>query len=179
MSVNVLRMVLCLIVALSAGCVTKAPEWPPYVVDNMWIPKNALVGTRDSRSSYKVFYTVNMCYPAKDLISEMAKTMTAKGWRRLSLDPVNPSIELKLNHALGPDGNWSHGVDPNMVAGYDWREFWEDGDKNVIHYVFKYKLGENEHIENACTLSGYTSYMSAEQVHALLKAFQEMPITPP
>lgn len=167
----------CIITMVS--CATHKPDWPQYVYDSIWIPKQANAIRYAHEGVYKVFYKIDVCYPAKELIDEMVTAMTTKGWKRLDFDPLRDPEKIPLSHMRSSGKQWSYGLDMDYGKVYGWKECWEDKKGNVVSYAFKYKLQSGKSIENTCSLNAYTSFISHVDLQTLLKLFRETPIVVP
>lgn len=176
---SLLRIIPCLGIIALVSCGTHKPDWPQQVWDGIWIPKGAQITRYAHEGIYKVFYNIDVCYPANGLIEEMANVMTAKGWVRLTFDPLREPEKVPLSHARAPGDQWGRGLDMDYGEVYGWKDAWWDNKRNVVAYTFKYKPGNGQSIENTCSLTAYSSYTSEEDLQALLKLFRETPVVIP
>lgn len=153
-----------------AGCVAQKEIWPPEVLNDMWAPKESQIVERHHRGTYEMVYTVNVCYPAKNVTDDMVNSMTLRGWERLSYDPYNPWISP--NSGLS---RWNRTMDKDYRVGYGWLDYWEDREKNVIEYHFKYEPQKRESIVNneECSLAGVSTYIPKDLMHEIQKKIKE------
>lgn len=161
------------------GCASHQPNWPQHVYEGIWIPKQAKNIRYSYEGIYKVFYDISVCYPAKELIDEIVKVMTSRGWTRLESDPLRAPEKIPLNHSRTPSDQWNYGLDIDYGRVYGWKESWQDRKGNIVSYALKYKPAGGEAIETTCSLAVYTNYMSQDSLERLIKAFQETPVAVP
>jgi hypothetical protein len=85
--------------------------------------------------------------------------MAKRRWKRLDFDFLNPKI--KLNHARGQGGSWSHFSDRDGNNIAQWIEDWEDPAKNIVRYGLKYQR-KDKVSENTCLLEVVVVYIPAK-----------------
>jgi hypothetical protein len=151
------------------------PDWPNNVITSFWVPQ----GAQDLRyytrpENYQIICDVKICFPANNLIEEMINDMTAKGWKRLEFDHLNPWI--KLHHARPYEGlalKWGRfsTQDGNII--FQWIEDWEDSQKNVIRYALMYRSKKIVPAE-MCDLYVVSIYSTAEAIRKLNEALREL-----
>ncbi len=155
-------------------------DWPQYVRDSIWFPDTPQEPNYTLFSgSYQVDYRVNVCIPTmKAKIEQMVQTMTARGWKRLSIDPFNPP--QKLSHAQeSEDPRLSkHGWDWGMGAA--WEEYWQDKSGNTIFYRFGYQTKREPGQPfpmtpvDSCSVSGWAFFFPAAVWDAEMKYLSEI-----
>jgi hypothetical protein len=162
-----------LVVLLLQSCKTENEHSWDYAHKNMWISSVARdVRHEEHLGSYQVRYLAPVCYPARDMIDEMVRTMTAKGWKRRTVDPLNPpSI---LNHARGPGGEWGSSIYENDYRVYGWIEYWCDNLGNILSYKFRYQVNKMESSDNACTAECSASFIPEHVWRSNLQELNEL-----
>lgn len=148
--------------ALAICCQSKVVEWPHYVTSSILVPE----GARNIRyytiyGSYQVEYQLEECYPCKSFIQATQRKMEDGKWRRLEYDFLNPTI--KLNHARGPGGVWSHIIDKDGKSLYQWIDDWKDDQGNIVTYGLRYRA-EFESKKDPCILEVIVIYIPSEIV---------------
>ena len=152
-----------LILAIMVGCQKGIPEWPKYVFESLWIPREAeKIEYHFIGGSYQIQYEVSICYPANDFISRLVNQMKNRKWTRLDFDFLNPG--LNLNPARGLGGEWSRLVDRDRKRDvYQWIEDWEDSQKTIVRYVLKYRIPMGGGItKDKCSLRVNAIYIPVE-----------------
>jgi len=171
------RIVYSMIVAsLLISCQSQPTNWPKHVLDEMWLPTNAKkIEYSKIGGSFQSNWRVDMCFPAREVINNMATTMSQRGWKRLGYDIFNSSKSSRAG--ISPD--WSYFIDSTRKQEEDvWQliDDWEDGSGNFIRYLLMYRtkreskskeryLSKPEH----CTLKAVAIYMSVDVRRAVEK----------
>ena len=159
------------------GSKTEVATWPPYVLDSVWLPQMAERTKYDLfNGSYQVFYQAGVCYPAKGIIDGMVESMTAKGWRRLPYDPMNPG----LKSAFVLDADKPEQLRGMSWPGSAWQDHWLDKAGNVVFYDYRYDVTYSSFLQferdlrKACSLQGSVIYFPAAVWDAGLNFFEEI-----
>jgi len=154
-----------------------SPDWPNNVIISFWVPQGAQDLKYYTRpENYQITCDVKICFPASNLIEEMINDMTAKGWKRLEFDHLNPWI--KLHHVRPYEGlalKWGRfsTQDGNII--FQWIEDWEDSQKNVIRYALQYRTKEKEVVtDKMCDLYVVSIYSTAEAIRKFNEALREL-----
>jgi hypothetical protein len=144
-------------------CQKQIPDWPKNIFESLWVPQGAeQIKYYFIKGSYQIGYEAKICYPGDDFINALVNEMKKRNWRRLEFDFLNPG--LKLNHARGAGGTWSRFVDHNGKDDvYQWIEDWEDSQKNIVRYGFKYHIHKGGAVaQDKCSLKVNAIYIPAE-----------------
>lgn len=143
-------------------CQSQEAEWPHYVTRSIHVPQ----GARNIRhhtiyGSYQVEYQIEECYPCKSFIQATERKMANGKWRRLEYDFLNPTV--KLNHARGSGGVWSHIIEKEGKSLYQWIDDWKDDQGNIVTYALRYRA-EFESNKDPCILEVIVIYIPSEIV---------------
>jgi len=156
---------------------TQQPNWPPYVLANIWVPKQAKEVRYYTRpSNYQVSSEIVACFPAASVIDELVNHMAGKGWKRLEFDFLNPKSKVKLNHAKPYHSlamKWGHYSTKDAMDIYQWVDDWQDLDGNIIRYGLMYRVKSDADSE-MCALSVIAIYVPSETVKQIEFILGEM-----
>jgi hypothetical protein len=154
-------MVLTAISLFITGCEKGSDSWPPNVKDTLFVPdKQEYIKYYKLEGTYQVIYKANICWPAEEFINSTVEHMSKRGWRRLEEDFMNPG--LKHNWTREKFRQWSFFLDQKGMDVHQWMDDWEDKDKNIVRYGFRYitKRENNTSITSrTCNLDAVVIYM--------------------
>jgi hypothetical protein len=155
-------------------CTDQDAGWPSYAITSLWISPIAREVRREVFiGSYQVFYEAGICYPATNLIQDMAAAMSDKGWIRLVYHPLNPG--QILDHASDPKRQFGYFPHGKYYRVYTWSEYWEDAWGNIITYSFKYTVKAADDVRSTCTMECFGSFVPAKVWRSVLRIFREQP----
>ena len=141
---RVLTILLALAVAWEFGCQAKVPNWPSDILSSLFVPVNARTDKYYTlQGTYQVIYTVPEAFPGSQYVKELVNNMSARGWRRLKEDFLNPGLKhswARPGQVEMQFGSWVEGKDKRV---YLWMEDWEDAKKNIVRYDIKYIARED------------------------------------
>ena len=162
-----MKIVICLIllqtflVLLINGCEKSPDSWPPKIKDTLFVPeKYDYIKYYKLEGTYQVSYKANICWPAEEFINSTVEHMSKWGWRRLEEDYLNPGS--KHNWTREKYRQWSFFIDQKGMDVHQWMDDWEDKDKNIVRYGFRYitKRENNTSITSrTCNLDAFVIYM--------------------
>lgn len=104
----------------------------------------AFVVTAGARSKYflklgsssRVTYELKSLYPAKDVISEIMDKLSAKGWKPLKEDFMNPGVPT--SYII----DWDVFIDSDHIPTtkvYTWTTDWKNNLNEVVRYKLSYE----------------------------------------
>lgn len=155
-------------------------DWPQYVRDSIWFPDAPReLDYTLFNGSYQVDYHAKVCIPTmKVKIEQMVQAMTARGWKRLSIDPLNPPRKLPHSQESEDPRLSKHGWDWGMGAA--WEEYWQDKLGNTILYRFGYQTKRERGQPfpmtpvDPCSVNGWAFFFPAAVWDAEIKYLSEI-----
>ena len=162
-----MKKVICFIllqtflVLLINGCEKSHDSWTPKIKDTLFVPeKFDYIKYYKLEGTYQVIYKANICWPAEEFINSTVEHMSKRGWHRLEEDYLNPG--LKHNWTREKYRQWGFFIDQKGMDVHQWMDDWEDKDKNIVRYGFRYitKRESNTIISSrTCNLDAVVIYM--------------------
>jgi len=161
-----MKKVVCLLVLqafmalLMNGCEKSPASWPPSIKDTLYVPeKYEYIKYYELAGTYQVIYKANICWPAEEFITSTVEHMSRWGWRRLEEDYLNPG--LKLNWTREKFRQWGFFIDQKGMDVHQWMEDWEDKDRNIVRYGFRYITKR----ENSTSITSRTCNLDAVVIY--------------
>ncbi len=136
---RILAILLTLAAASGFGCQAKVPNWPKDILISLFVPEDAKIDKYYTlQGSYQVIYSVREPFPGGQYLDNLVHNMSARGWRRLEEDFLNPGLKhswARPGRVEMRYGSWVEGKDKRVFL---WIEDWEDAKKNIVRYDIKY-----------------------------------------
>jgi hypothetical protein len=84
----------------------------------------------------QLFYTIELEYPARDVLSFITSELRKSGWRSLKEDFLNPGVASSLTR--GWVGGDDYAQQPAAYV-YQWMADWENGAHDIAVYFLEYR----------------------------------------